>query len=66
MEFTGKVELVKKVQTLLKIKVDGVDGSDTWNAILDSFKESSPKACVLFPQGLCLHKPLLFTPLSVL
>ena len=42
MEFTGKAELVKKVQTLLKIKVDGVDGSDTWNAILDSLKESSP------------------------
>lgn len=40
MEFTSKAELVKKVQTLLKIKVDGVDGSDTWNAILDSFKES--------------------------
>ena len=42
MEFTGKTELVKKVQALLKLKVDGVDGSATWNAILDSFKDSSP------------------------
>ena len=25
-----------------------------------------PKVCVLFPQGLCPHKPLLSTPLSVL
>ncbi len=41
MEFSGKVELVKKVQSLLKLKVDGVDGPVTWNAILNSFKETS-------------------------
>lgn len=41
MEFSGKAELVKKVQSLLKLKVDGVDGPVTWNAILNSFKETS-------------------------
>ena len=34
MEFNGKAELVKKVQTALKLKVDGVDGPATWNAIV--------------------------------
>jgi hypothetical protein len=36
MKFDGKEELVKKVQTALKIKDDGVDGPVTWNAIIKS------------------------------
>jgi GH24 family phage-related lysozyme (muramidase) len=35
MKFDGKEELVKKVQSALKLKIDGDDGSITWNAIVD-------------------------------
>lgn len=42
MKFDGKEELVKKVQTILKLKVDGDDGPTTWGAILDSLKGAEP------------------------
>jgi hypothetical protein len=34
MKFNGKDEVVRRVQTILGITVDGVDGYNTWNAIL--------------------------------
>lgn len=33
MEFTGKKELVKKVQKFYKLPEDGIDGPNTWSAI---------------------------------
>lgn len=40
MEFTGKKELIKKVQNFYGLSADGIDGPNTWNAILKGLKVS--------------------------
>jgi hypothetical protein len=37
MNFSNKIDLVKKVQNFLGLKADGIDGPNTWNAIVSKF-----------------------------
>jgi hypothetical protein len=44
MNFTGKKDLVKKIQQFLKLDDDGIDGPNTWNAIINKLIPKSTKA----------------------
>jgi len=44
MNFTGKSDLIKSVQKALNLEADGVDGSNTWNAIAKALAAPSEVA----------------------
>ena len=44
MNFSNKIDLVKKVQNFLGLKADGIDGPITWNTIVSKFIPKSNSA----------------------
>lgn len=43
MDFAGKKDLVKKVQSFYNLTPDGIDGPNTWNAIYNGLNIEKPK-----------------------
>lgn len=51
MRFSGKIQIVKEIQSQLGLTVDGVDGTKTWGAIVKGLcKDKSEKELVQFVQ----------------